>query len=324
MQVLLHRLLPKSWQDGRNPSAAWTRTTAANKEVGAKLTGHERRLDLATVLHSTATTISRVYDQPSIDTAMSTSTSLTTTTTNNNNADNVMHLVGVGPGDPELLTVKAVRLLRSAELVVADYLTSPEVLALCSPQCEIRTARKRSKKMTADQAQDEMNQWCLEGLRLGRRVVRLKGGDPFLYGRGGEELLFFRKHGFQSSVVPGISSCMAAPLSAGIPVTHRAVANEFMVCTARLRGGAVPDLPPYSPTRTTVFLMAVGKLPELSAAMMAAGFPPSCPAALVERGTQPEERVARGTVATIASVAVEHAIKAPAVLVVGDCVEVLQ
>ena len=112
--------------------------------------------------------------------------------------------------------------------------------------------------------------------------------------------------------------------SAGIPVTHRAVANEFMVCTARLRGGAMPDLPPYSATRTTVFLMAVGKLPELSALLAAAGYPQDCPAALVERGTQPDERVARGTVATVAAVAVEQGIKAPAVFVVGNCVNALQ
>ena len=136
-------------------------------------------------------------------------------------------VVGSGPGDPDLLTIQAYKLLKNASLVVADRLISQEILDLI--ECELKIANKRPG--CAEEAQDELNRWVIEGVESGKNVVRLKIGDPFLFGRGGEEILEYRKHNITALVAPGLSSSYSAPLSANIPITHRDVANQVLICT---------------------------------------------------------------------------------------------
>ena len=138
-----------------------------------------------------------------------------------------LHLVGSGPGDPDLLTLQAYKLLKNATLVIADRLISQEILELID--CEVKVANKRPG--CAEEAQQELNEWVVDGVLAGKNVVRLKIGDPFLFGRGGEEILEYRRHDIHPIVVAGISSSYCAPLAANIPVTHRDVANQVLICT---------------------------------------------------------------------------------------------
>ena len=173
-------------------------------------------------------------------------------------------LVGAGPGDPGLLTLQAVAELRAADLLIADKLTvesmgEARMRALLKTDCQISVARdKRSKRRgvnISDGIQDEMNGEALAAALKGKHVVRLKAGDPFIYGRGGEEVLFFRKHGIECSVVAGISSVIAAPMAINVPVLMRGFADQLYVGTGSTRGDKPPDIPEYSPTRTYVYLM---------------------------------------------------------------------
>eukprot|EP01113_Clastostelium_recurvatum_P019709 TRINITY_DN2326_c0_g1_i13.p1 TRINITY_DN2326_c0_g1~~TRINITY_DN2326_c0_g1_i13.p1 ORF type:complete len:451 (-),score=81.27 TRINITY_DN2326_c0_g1_i13:1437-2789(-) len=186
-------------------------------------------------------------------------------------------LVGAGPGDPDLLTVKAARLLQQVDLVIADNLVPQAILDLV--RGELRLARKLPG--TADEAQDELNVMALEALSQGKSVVRIKSGDPFLFGRGGEELLFFRRHGYVAEVVPGLTSAIAAPQAAGIPVTHRGVADQVLITTGRGRAGAFPAIPDFVPTRTTVFLMGVARIDMLVEHLIEKGYPPDLPVAII-------------------------------------------
>ena len=169
-------------------------------------------------------------------------------------------LVGAGPGDPDLLTVQALRLLNQASLVISDRLVSKEILQMIT--CEVRIAKKRPG--CAEEAQEEIYQWTKDAVIAGRNVVRLKIGDPFLFGRGGEEVLEFRKLGVEPLLVPGVSSAYAAPLSAKIPLTHRGVSNSVIISTGYGRNEAVIEIPEYSADRTVVLLMAVGRIEEIA------------------------------------------------------------
>ncbi|KAH8088862.1 uroporphyrin-III C-methyltransferase [Aureococcus anophagefferens] len=205
-------------------------------------------------------------------------------------------LVGAGPGDPELLTVAALRLISDPEaLVVADRLVSPEIRSLV--QGELRVAGKAPG--CAEKAQREIYDWCVEGVNEGRRVIRLKIGDPFVFGRGGEEILEFRETlGLEAEVVPGVSSCLAAPLAAGVPVTHRGAAHQLVVSTGYGRDGSSPELPYYDENRTVVLLMAVGRLGKIVAnCLEAQGFPRDCPASFSRSLSRSKSRSASGEAA---------------------------
>ena len=184
-------------------------------------------------------------------------------------------LVGAGPGDPELLTVAAARALSNANaLVVADRLVSKEVLELVAG--ELKVANKFPG--CAEDAQQEIYTWCTEAVRSGRDVIRLKIGDPFMFGRGSEEVLEFRSRlGVEAAVVPGVSAVFSAPLLGGIPVTHRGVANQLVVSTGYGRELSTPALQRYHPDQTAVFLMAVGRLPELCARLQVRLCSPAAP-----------------------------------------------
>ncbi|KAF9355063.1 hypothetical protein BGX26_007026 [Mortierella sp. AD094] len=279
-------------------------------------------------------------------------------------------LVGAGPGDPELLTRKAVRLLEEADLVVADRLIPMDVIDLAKG--EVRVAPKKRTILPIEQAQidaspipststgssistgsdcstinssdsevgesvnrpkssdfiqDQLNEWCLQGLLEGKTVVRLKQGDPFIFGRGAEEILFFRSHGFEAEVVPGISSALSAPLSANIPLTHRGSADQIVITTAQAKSGVLPDnFPFYDLKKTVVILMGVGKAKEISELMRSSrlGWPAEIPVVIVENAHCPNERVIDATLETLAQVVEEQKAVPPSVFVVGWAGSVLR
>jgi len=236
-------------------------------------------------------------------------------------------MIGSGPGTPDLLTVAAHRLLtspdnigKSKKLIISDRLVSQEILDLCVG--EVRIAKKYPG--CAEMAQEEIYQWVQEGISIGRHVVRLKIGDPFVFGRGGEEVLKFREMGMEPTVVPGVSAAFSAPLLGGIPVTHRGVSNQVVMCTGYGRNGTSPELIQYHKEQTVVFLMAVGRLQQLMDNLCnLAGYPRDTPVGIVERAGCPDQRTLVGDMSTIASLAEQHVIKAPSTIIVGDVVPVL-
>ena len=228
-------------------------------------------------------------------------------------------LVGAGPGDPNLLTIQAMKLLQNASLVISDRLVSQEILSLIT--CELKIAKKRPG--CAEEAQREIYSWMKEAVLEGKNVVRLKIGDPFLFGRGGEEVLEMRKLGIECQVSPGVSSSYSAPLAAMIPLTHRGVSSHVVISTGYGQDAAVIDVPAYKADTTVVLLMAVGRIGEIAFKMVSKGFPSSTPVAIIEKATTPQQRILYGTLADIGAVAKEHSAVAPATIVVGDVVNVL-
>jgi len=229
-----------------------------------------------------------------------------------------LHLVGAGPGDPELLTLAAVRALGEADLIVADFLV-PETLIQRFVRKSTRILVANNKvKGKAHEAQMELQQWALEGLEQGLDVVRLKGGDPFLYGRGGEEVAFFAERGYRVEVIPGLSSSMVAPTSMGIPVTTRNFADQFVVATLHGKRDSTPGVPsPYRPNRTVVFLMSVARIDKLRNELLAAGYPSDLPVSIAERGTMEGQRNFHTTIQSIVEDVERVQLQSPAVIAVG-------
>lgn len=228
-------------------------------------------------------------------------------------------IVGSGPGDPDLLTVAALKALNNASLVVADRLVSQEILNLI--YCKVIVANK--KPGCAEKAQEQINAIVIEAVKNGERVVRLKIGDPFLFGRGAEEILEYRRHGIESKVIQGLSSAYSAPLAAGIPLTHRGVANQVIICTGYGQNGIHVSLPAYSRESTVVLLMAVGRIREITAEMQSIGYPPSTAVSIIECATTPQQRILRGKLVDIGDIAVVEHAKAPATIIVGEVNNVL-
>jgi len=234
-------------------------------------------------------------------------------------------LVGSGPGDPELLTLKAYKLLTEHTgddtLVISDRLVSQEILDLI-PSAQLKIARKLPG--CAELAQEEIYWWAYQALNQGKHVIRLKIGDPFVFGRGGEEVLLFRRLGVEAVVVPGVSAAFSAPLLGSIPVTHRGIANQVVMCTGYGREGTSPDLIQYHAEQTLVFLMAVGRLRELCLRLQEkAGYPADTPVGIVEKAGCPDQRTVVGTMETIGDMAELHNIKPPSTIVVGKVVNAL-
>lgn len=231
-------------------------------------------------------------------------------------------LVGGGPGDPDLLTLRAARLLRQADVIVTDRLGPRATLDELAPGVEVVDVGKVPRGPGA--RQEEINRILVERATAGQFVVRLKGGDPFIFGRGGEELLACAEAGIECSVVPGISSSIAVPELAGIPLTHRGVAQEFIVASGHLppgHPGTTVDWQHLGRTDATlVLLMAVDNLPHITAALLAGGRSPDTPVACVQDGAMPDERVLVADLATVADAARETGLAAPAVVVVGEVV----
>lgn len=230
------------------------------------------------------------------------------------------YLVGAGPGDPGLMTVRALELVQRADVLVYDRLVSPDVVAQAPATCELVYVGKSPDRHTL--AQHEINALLVEKAAPGRTLVRLKGGDPFVFGRGGEEAEELRSHGIPFAVVPGITSCIAAPAYAGIPVTHRGMASSFTVITGHEDPSKLASSVDWEQVAhlrgTLVFLMGMKNLPVIAESLMAYGMPGETPAAVVERGTWPAQRVAVGCLDTIAADAAERGLANPAVIVVGQ------
>ena len=227
-------------------------------------------------------------------------------------------LVGAGPGDPGLLTQKARELIEQADVVVYDALVSPGVLSLIPDGAELIFAGKRSSNHYMKQS--ETNRVLLEEALKGKTVVRLKGGDPFVFGRGGEELELLAEHGVAFGVVPGVTSAFAVPAYCGIPVTHRDYCSSVHVVTGHRREGRGYDIDFGTLVHTggtLVFLMGIAALPDILAGLMAAGMPGDTPAAVLEKGTTARQRRIAATVATLEHACVEAKVQTPAIIVVG-------
>jgi uroporphyrin-III C-methyltransferase len=221
-------------------------------------------------------------------------------------------LVGAGPGDPGLITVRGLELLRACDVLVHDRLVAPELLDEAPPHA-VRVSREGL-------SQESVNDLLVDYARLRQRVVRLKGGDPFLFGRGGEEALALARAGIPFEVVPGVSALTAVPAAAGIPITHRRLAAQITVVAGRTEHAdfdadwhAIADQP-----GTLVVFMGLARLGEITAALLEAGKDPDTPAAVIARGTRPDQHVVRAPLRSIAQRA--ERLPPPALLVVGHVV----
>ncbi|QII00979.1 uroporphyrinogen-III C-methyltransferase [Rhodococcoides fascians A21d2] len=228
-------------------------------------------------------------------------------------------LVGGGPGDPDLITVRGRRLLAYADVVVADRLAPPELLAELGPHVEVIDASKIPYGRAM--AQEAINRALIDGAKAGKFVVRLKGGDPYVFGRGYEELEALAAEGIPVTVVPGITSAISVPSSAGIPVTHRAVTHEFVVVS----GHVAPDHPDSlvdwdalaKLKGTIVLLMAVERIGKFAEVLVAGGRPSDTPVIVVQEGTMRTQREVRADLSTVAEVVREAGIRPPAIVVIG-------
>ncbi|MCZ7477112.1 uroporphyrinogen-III C-methyltransferase [Micromonospora sp. WMMC273] len=234
-------------------------------------------------------------------------------------------LVGSGPGDPELITVKGWRLLTEAEVVVADRLVPGLLLDELRPDVELVDASKIP--YGPSRAQEEINRILVDRARAGKVVVRLKGGDPYVFGRGGEELLACAEAGVPVTVVPGVTSAIAVPEVAGVPVTHRGVAHEFTVVSGHLAPDAPASLVRWDALAglrgTLVILMGLKNLAAIAATLIAHGKPADTPAAVIQEGTTAAQRTLRSTLGTVAQDVETAALRPPAIVVLGDVVHAL-
>lgn len=227
-------------------------------------------------------------------------------------------LVGAGPSEMELLTIKGKRLLQQAQVIVYDRLAGSGVLSYGAKDAQYINVGKCPGRHSVPQ--DEINQILLQNAQEGKRVVRLKGGDPFVFGRGAEEIELLREHQIPFEIVPGVTSVTAVPAYQGIPVTHRDVASSFHVITAHKKQGEPMDIPYEALVQTKgtlLFLMGVSVLFELAQGLVKAGMAPETPVAVLEQGTTAKQRKIMGTLHTIAERAKEANVKSPAIIVVG-------
>ena len=230
-------------------------------------------------------------------------------------------LVGAGPGDPDLLTVKALRRLGKADIVLHDRLVSEPIMNLINEHAEvIHVGKARSNHSVP---QDQINQMLVDYARAGKCVVRLKGGDPFIFGRGGEEIETLAEQGVRFQVVPGITAASGCSSYAGIPLTHRDYAQSVRFITGHLQNNTtnLPWQDFVQNRQTLVFYMGLVGLPIIAEQLVAHGMSPDMPVALVSRGTMPDQVVVTGTLETIAGKVADSGVRAPTVIIVGEIVQ---
>lgn len=234
----------------------------------------------------------------------------------------LVSLVGAGPGDPGLLTLKAARAITSCDVLVYDYLASAPIVALASPRCEKIYVGKKAGSHTL--TQDEITALIVRLGLEGKRVARLKGGDVFVFARGGEEAQALHAAGVPFEIIPGITSAIAAPAYAGIPITHRDHNTSFTIATGHedpTKGYTSLDFAKLAnPTQTLVFLMAMGNLRGIVAKLLENGMPADIPAAVVREGTRPQQETLVGTLGTIVAEVERTGFAAPAIVVIGNVV----
>jgi uroporphyrin-III C-methyltransferase/precorrin-2 dehydrogenase/sirohydrochlorin ferrochelatase len=235
-------------------------------------------------------------------------------------AQGFVSLVGAGPGDPDLLTLRALRVMQRADAILYDHLVAPALVDLARRGAErIYVGKERDNHALG---QDEINALMVRLARQGKRVVRLKGGDPFIFGRGGEEIEALAARGVAFEIVPGVTAAAGAAAYAGIPLTHRDYAQTCVFATGHLKDGSAElDWDALArPRQTVVIYMGVGALAQICAGLVAHGLPAGMPAALVEKATWPGQRVIEGTLASLPAAAAAAAVKPPALLIVGEVV----
>lgn len=233
-------------------------------------------------------------------------------------------LVGSGPGDAELLTIRAMRFIEQAEVAIYDRLVSDEILDLLPEDCERFYVGKEQAKHCVPQG--KINEMLAEQAKLGKRVLRLKGGDPFIFGRGGEEAEYLLQSGVSCHVCPGVTAASGCTTYSGIPLTHRGVAQGCTFITGHLQNDGQLNLPWQSlcsETQTVVFYMGINTLPTIAKKLVEHGRNINTPAALIHKGTQPEQQTYRGTIGNLADLVEKHDIKPPTLIVIGDVVNQL-
>lgn len=227
-----------------------------------------------------------------------------------------VYIVGAGPGDPELVTFKAVKALKTADCVLYDFLANIELLKFARKPCEKICVGKADGLHLLEQG--GINRLLYKKAKSGKVVVRLKGGDPFIFSRGIEEALYLKKHGVDIEIIPGITSAFAAPQSFGIPLTRKGIHSSVAVLTGRKSNGEKLDAPGCD---TLIYLMGVANIDNIVEAILRSGRSKKTPAAFIERCSTDEERIVQGTLSNIAQKARSNLVKPPAVLVVGEVVK---
>ncbi len=228
-----------------------------------------------------------------------------------------IYLVGAGPGDPDLLTLRAARLIANAQLIVHDGLVDPSILAMASHDAQLVSVAKKRSKHTLPQ--EDINALLIREAKAGRDVVRLKGGDPFVFGRGGEEMEDAHAAGVRVEVVPGISAANGAAAASGIPLTHRDSASIVSFVAGQCKGLSEQDWSGLAGVgRTLVIYMGIKTAPEIAEKLMTDGLAPDMPVAVVENACRPEMRVLRGPLAALPDLVEAEEVKSPALIIIGD------